>query len=79
MCSGGRIKHHLVNTISRPENTILFVGYQAQRTLGREILDGAKKVRILGRWYTVRARVEQLQGFSAQCRSGGTPYLAEGL
>jgi metallo-beta-lactamase family protein len=65
MCNGGRIKHHLVNTISRPENTILFVGYQAEGTLGREILDGAKKVRILGRWYQVRARVEQLRGFSA--------------
>ena len=65
MCNGGRIKHHLVNTISRPENTILFVGYQALGTLGREILDGAKKVRILGQWYPVRARVEQLHGFSA--------------
>ncbi|MBU4212475.1 MAG: MBL fold metallo-hydrolase [Verrucomicrobia bacterium] len=65
MCNGGRIKHHLVNTISRPENTILFVGYQAMGTLGREILDGAKKVRILGRWYQVRSRGEQLHGFSA--------------
>lgn len=65
MCNGGRIKHHLVNTISRPENTILFVGYQAVGTLGREILGGAKKVRILGQWYPVRARVEQLLGFSA--------------
>ena len=65
MCNGGRIKHHLVNTIGRPENTILFVGYQATGTLGREILDGAKKVRILGQWHKVRARVEQLLGFSA--------------
>lgn len=65
MCNGGRIKHHLVNTISRPENTILFVGYQAIGTLGREILDGAKKVRIFGQWHPVRARVEQLLGFSA--------------
>ena len=65
MCNGGRIKHHLVNTISRKENTILFVGYQALGTLGREILDGTKKVRILGQWYPVRARVEQLHGFSA--------------
>lgn len=65
MCNGGRIKYHLVNTISRKENTILFVGYQAMGTLGREILDGAKKVRILGQWYPVRARIEQLLGFSA--------------
>ncbi|MBU0716306.1 MAG: MBL fold metallo-hydrolase [Verrucomicrobia bacterium] len=65
MCNGGRIKYHLANTISRPENTVLFVGYQAMGTLGREILDGAKKVRILGQWHQVRARVEQLHGFSA--------------
>jgi metallo-beta-lactamase family protein len=65
MCNGGRIKHHLVNTISQPENTILFVGYQAVGTLGREILEGARKVRILGQWHQVRARIEQLHGFSA--------------
>lgn len=65
MCNGGRIKHHLTNTIGRPENTILFVGYQAGGTLGREILDGAKDVRILGRQYRVRAHIEQLRGFSA--------------
>ena len=65
MCIGGRIKHHLVTNISRPESTILFVGYQATGTLGREIIDGAKKVRILGQHYPVRARVDQIQGFSA--------------
>ncbi|MBI4180613.1 MAG: MBL fold metallo-hydrolase [Chloroflexi bacterium] len=65
MCTGGRIKHHLVNNISRPESTILFVGYQAIGTLGRQIADGAKEVRILGQYYPVRARVLQLHGFSA--------------
>jgi metallo-beta-lactamase family protein len=65
MCTGGRIKHHLVTNISRPESTILFVGYQAIGTLGREIVDGAKKVRILGQYYPVRSRVAQIQGFSA--------------
>jgi metallo-beta-lactamase family protein len=65
MCTGGRIKHHLVNNISREENTILFVGYQAAGTLGRQIVDGAKMVRILGQYYPVRARVLQLNGFSA--------------
>lgn len=65
MCTGGRIKHHLVTNISRPESTILFVGYQAVGTLGREIVDGAKKVRILGQRYPVRARVAQIHGFSA--------------
>jgi metallo-beta-lactamase family protein len=65
MCTGGRVKHHLVQNISRPESTILFVGYQARGTLGRHIVDGSKDVRILGQHYPVRARVVQLSGFSA--------------
>jgi metallo-beta-lactamase family protein len=65
MCTGGRIKHHLVQNISRPESTILFVGYQARGTLGRQVVDGSKDVRILGQYYPVRARIVQLSGFSA--------------
>ena len=71
MCTGGRIKHHLVTNISRKESTILFVGYQAAGTLGREIVDGAKKVRILGQHYPVRARVVQINGFSAHADRDG--------
>jgi len=65
MCTGGRIKHHLVNNITREENTILFVGYQAFGTLGRYIVDGAKTARILGNYYPIRARIAQVHGFSA--------------
>ena len=65
MCTGGRIKHHLVANISRPGSTILFVGYQARGTLGRHIIDGAKEVRILGQSHRVRAKIVQLTGFSA--------------
>jgi metallo-beta-lactamase family protein len=65
MCTGGRIKHHLVNNITRPETTIMFVGYQAIGTLGRQIVDGAKKVRILGQKYKVKAKVVRIHGFSA--------------
>lgn len=65
MCTGGRIKHHLVQNITRPESTILFVGYQARGTLGRLILDGAHEVRILGQTYPVQAQVAQINGFSA--------------
>ncbi len=65
MCTGGRIKHHLVNNIARQESTVLFVGYQAEGTLGREIVDGAKQVRILGEQYPVKAHVVQVHGFSA--------------
>ena len=65
MATGGRIKYHLVNNITRPESTILFVGYQARGTLGRLITDGRNPVRILGQEYEVKARIEQLHGLSA--------------
>ncbi|MFC1917252.1 MBL fold metallo-hydrolase RNA specificity domain-containing protein [Chloroflexota bacterium] len=65
MCNGGRIKHHLVNNITRPESTILFVGYQAIGTLGRIIIDGAKRVRIFGQEYSIKAKIENIHGFSA--------------
>ena len=65
MCTGGRIKHHLVKNITRPESTILFVGYQAKGTLGREILERPENVRILGQTYPVRARIEKINGISA--------------
>jgi metallo-beta-lactamase family protein len=65
MCTGGRIKHHLRQNIEHPESTILFVGYQAEGTLGRHILRGEERVRIHGRTYQVRARVERLNGLSA--------------
>jgi len=65
MCTGGRIKHHLASNISRPESTILFVGYQAADTLGRQIVSGAREVRILGQKHRVRAKIIQMGGFSA--------------
>ena len=65
MCTGGRVKHHLVNNISRKESTILFVGYQAVGTLGRGILERPRKVRILGRRYRIRAKIARVGGFSA--------------
>jgi len=69
MCTGGRIKHHLVNNITRRESTILFVGYQAAGTLGRSIINGAKRVRILGQQYPVRARIARIHGLSSHADS----------
>jgi len=65
MCTGGRVKHHLVNNISNGRNTIMFVGYQAMGTLGRRIVNGEKEVRILGQEYAVKARIARIGGFSA--------------
>ncbi len=65
MCTGGRIKHHLVSNITRPESTVLFIGYQAFGTPGRQIVEGAGKIRLLGQYYPVKARVEQIHGFSS--------------
>jgi len=65
MCTGGRVKHHLVNNITKPENTVMFVGYQAVGTLGRRIVNGEKEVRILGQEYPVIARIARINGFSA--------------
>ncbi len=76
MATGGRIKRHLVNNIGRPESTVLFVGYQARNTLGRQILDGEKPVRIYGAFHPVRARIERIDSFSAHAdREGLTRWL----
>lgn len=65
MCEGGRILHHLKNNISEPRNTILFVGFQAENTLGRKLVEGWKTVPIFGEPYEVRAEVQMIDGYSA--------------
>jgi metallo-beta-lactamase family protein len=71
MCNAGRIKHHLKHNITRPECTILFVGYQSEGTLGRQILEGNPRVRIHGQDFPVRARIAQIYGFSGHADRDG--------
>lgn len=65
MCTGGRILHHLRHNLWRAETHVLIVGYQAQGTLGRQLVEGKKKVHIFGEEIVVRATIHTLNGFSA--------------
>ncbi|MEK7413408.1 MAG: MBL fold metallo-hydrolase [Planctomycetota bacterium] len=82
MCTGGRVKHHLDRHLERSDSTVLFVGYQASGTLGRQIIETRHrptdapltKVRLFGRQREVRCTIEQLTGFSAH--AGRTQLFA---
>ncbi|MCX7857941.1 MAG: MBL fold metallo-hydrolase [Deltaproteobacteria bacterium] len=65
MCEGGRIRHHMKHNIWRPECSVIFTGFQAKGTLGRLIVDGAKKAKILGEEIVIRSKIFTIGGFSA--------------
>jgi metallo-beta-lactamase family protein len=64
MATGGRVLHHLANRLSDPRNTVILPGFQAAGTRGRSLLDGARAVKLLGRYVPVRARVVSVPAFS---------------
>lgn len=65
MCTGGRIRHHFKHRIWNEKNTVIFIGFQAQGTLGRLLIDGVREIKLLGDEIKVSARIETLGGFSA--------------
>ena len=71
MCEAGRIRHHLKHNLWRPECTILFVGFQAQGTLGRSIVEGAKHVKLFGEEIEIHAHIEKLVGISGHADKNG--------
>ncbi|MFW6061419.1 MAG: MBL fold metallo-hydrolase [Planctomycetota bacterium] len=70
MCETGRILHHLKNNIEKPENTVVVVGFMAQHTLGRRLMERRPELKIYGMMYKLLCRVEVLNGFSAHADSG---------
>ena len=78
MCEGGRILHHLIHHGGKTSTTILFVGFQAQHTLGRRLLEGADEARIYGDMYPIRATVRRAGAYSAHAdRDGLVAWIEE--
>jgi len=70
MATGGRVVHHLFSGLPDPRNTVLFVGFQAAGTRGRQLQDGAQYVKIFGQHVPVHARIEKLEAMSSHADSG---------
>lgn len=74
MCNGGRITHHLKHNLWKAQNHLIFAGFQAQGTLGRQLVDGKTRVQLFGQSIAVKAQVHTLGGFSAH--AGQSELLA---
>jgi len=79
MCEAGRIRHHLKHNLWKPNNLILFVGYQAEATLGRTLLEGETSVRLFGEDIAVRANIRSLRGMSGHADHQGLISWVKGF
>jgi metallo-beta-lactamase family protein len=79
MCTAGRIKYHLQNNLYRSESSVIIVGYQAEGTLGRMLVDGAKQVRIYAENVIVNAKIHTLGGFSGHADRDGLLAWMSGI
>lgn len=79
MCDGGRIMHHLKHGLWREDTQVVIVGYQSEGTLGRKLVDGARRVRVMGAPIAVKARIHTLGGFSAHAGRSDLLWWAEPL
>ncbi|MDX9911581.1 MAG: MBL fold metallo-hydrolase [Phycisphaerales bacterium] len=79
MCTGGRVLHHLKHSLWKEDAHVVIVGFQAKGTLGRKLVDGETKVRVMGEPVLVRAKVHTLGGFSAHAGRSGLLAWAEGV
>jgi metallo-beta-lactamase family protein len=79
MCEAGRIRHHLKHGLWNNKNSVVFVGYQANGTLGRSLVDGAKEVNIFGEPILVGAEIYNLEGFSGHADKDGLVAWLRGL
>lgn len=79
MCEAGRILHHLKNTVTKKRNAVAIVGFMAQHTLGRRLVERRPKVKIFGKLYPVRCEIATLNGFSAHADHDGLVAYAEAV
>jgi predicted metal-dependent RNase len=78
MCEGGRVVHHLKNCVADPDNVVLIVGFQAENTLGRRVVERRNPLKVLGEEVELKARVEVINALSAHAdRAGLTDWIDE--